>query len=191
MKLCFATNNPHKLEEVADLLGAEFELLTLRDVGCTDDIPETGDTLEANSLLKAQYVWERYGIPCFADDSGLEVEALGGAPGVYSARFAGQHGNHLANNLLLLQKLEGQTNRSAQFRAVVTLIQDATPQQFEGVVRGRIRHQMSGAEGFGYDPVFEPEGFDRTFAEMTLAEKNTLSHRARAMAALCNFLKKS
>lgn len=190
MQLCFATNNQHKIEEVRAMLGSAFELRTLHEIGCYEDIPETGETMEANSLLKAQYVWEQYGINCFADDSGLEVAALGGAPGVYSARYAGQHGNHLANNQLLLSRLEGQTERSAQFRAVITLILEGQTHQFEGVVGGRIVSELRGTDGFGYDPLFVPTGYEQTFAEMAFSEKNKFSHRAKAVEKLCVFLAK-
>lgn len=188
MTLCFATNNAHKLAEVQDALGNAFELRTLAEVGCTEELPETGRTLEANSLEKAVYLHNHYGVDCFADDSGLEVAALGGEPGVDSAHYAGPHRSHADNVALLLKNLHGHTDRSARFRAVFTLIQGGQIHQFEGEVGGRIIDAPRGSEGFGYDPVFVPNGHDRTFAEMTIAEKNGLSHRTRALEKMKKFL---
>jgi XTP/dITP diphosphohydrolase len=187
-KLCFATNNAHKLEEIQAILGDSFELLSLKDIGCTAELPETGNTLEANSLQKAQYLYDHYHINCFADDSGLEVHALGGEPGVYSARYAGEQRSHADNNTLLLNNLQDKTDRTAQFRAVITLIQNGVVNQFEGVVKGQIVKDYKGTGGFGYDPIFVPEGYDRTFAEMDLVEKTKISHRGRSFEKLVAFL---
>ena len=188
-KLVFATNNAHKLEEVSAMLGDRIELLSLRDIHCEADIPETGTTLEANALLKAQYVQEHYGLNCFADDTGLEVEALGGEPGVYSARYAGGEGHDsVANMRKLLARLEGVTDRRARFRTVITLIRDGRTYEFEGTVEGTITTEPHGDGGFGYDPVFVPDGYDRTFAELGEV-KNAISHRARAVQKLVEFLK--
>jgi XTP/dITP diphosphohydrolase len=191
MRLCFATNNKKKLEEISSWLGPEWEVLSLEAIGCHEELPETGETLEANSAQKAAYVWEHYGIACFADDTGLEVEALGGEPGVYSARYAGDHRSNADNMQLLLQKLKGAQNRAARFRTVLTYISAAGRHQFEGEVRGTIIETGRGEKGFGYDPLFVPEGHSRTFAEMPLEEKNTMSHRARAMKKLVDFLKRN
>ncbi|MCU0324340.1 MAG: non-canonical purine NTP diphosphatase [Spirosomaceae bacterium] len=188
MKLCLATNNRHKIEELQAILGNKFELVTLEEIGCFDEIPETQPTMEGNSLQKAQFVYDNYGINCFADDSGLEVDALGGEPGVYSARYAGEERSHAKNIEKLLANLEGIENRSAQFRAVITLILDGKINQFEGIVRGKIIDELRGNGGFGYDPVFVPEGFDKTFAEMTMDEKNPISHRGHSVAKLVEFL---
>ncbi|MCY7349231.1 MAG: non-canonical purine NTP diphosphatase [Cytophagaceae bacterium] len=188
MKLCFATNNTHKFDEVAAALDGRFELVNLADMGCTEELPETGDTLEANSHQKAAYLHQHYGVDCFADDTGLEVEALGGEPGVYSARYAGPQRNATDNVQLLLKNLKGKTDRSARFRAVFTLILAGATHQFEGVVTGQIIHIPRGSEGFGYDPVFVPDGYDRTFAEMNLVDKNGISHRTRALQKLVDFL---
>jgi XTP/dITP diphosphohydrolase len=187
-KLCFATNNAHKLEEIQAILGDSFELLSLKDVGCSEELPETGNTLEANSLQKAQYLYDHYQVNCFADDSGLEVHALGGEPGVYSARYAGEQRSHADNNTLLLNNLQDKTDRTAQFRAVITLIQNGVVNQFEGVVKGQIVKDYKGTGGFGYDPIFVPEGYDRTFAEMDLVEKTKISHRGRSFEKLVAFL---
>ncbi len=191
MKLCLATNNAHKIEELQALLGENFQLQTLNDIGCIEDIPETADTFQGNSLLKAMYVWERFQISCIADDSGLEVEALNGEPGVFSARYAGtpEHGNHEKNTAKLLQNLVGIENRNAQFRSVITLIINGLPHFFEGIIRGKIIRQKRGLQGFGYDPIFVPEGYDRTFAEMSIEEKNPISHRGLAVAKMIEFLK--
>ena len=187
-KFVFATNNIHKLREVAAIVGHQIELLSLNDIGCHDDIPETSDTLEGNALLKARYVYERYHTNCFADDTGLEVEALGGAPGVYSARYAGEGHNSEENTKKLLHELEGKDNRKARFRTVFALIINGKEHLFEGIVRGEIIARKRGTSGFGYDPVFVPEGFTQTFAEMSDGQKNKISHRALAVGKLCKFL---
>ncbi|AIZ64635.1 deoxyribonucleotide triphosphate pyrophosphatase [Hymenobacter sp. DG25B] len=190
MRLCFASNNAHKLDEIRPLLPAGVELLSLADIGCAEELPETQETLEGNARQKAEYVWEHYGVACFADDTGLEVEALNGAPGVYSARYAGPQRNAADNVALLLQELQGQPNRRAQFRTVVALVlPDGRRPVFEGAVEGQITEELHGEGGFGYDPVFRPEQHQRTFAEMPLAEKNTMSHRARAVEKLVAFLR--
>ena len=186
--LIFATNNAHKLGEVQALLGGAFALKTLRECGITEDIPETAATLEGNALQKARYVHERTGADCFADDTGLEVEALGGEPGVRSARYATDGHDFAANNRLLLKNLEGKSNRKARFRTVIALILGGTEYLFEGIVEGTIIDHEAGAEGFGYDPLFVPAGEERTFAEMSAEEKNAISHRGRAVAKLVEFL---
>jgi XTP/dITP diphosphohydrolase len=191
MKLCLATNNAHKIEELQSLLGEKFQLQTLNEIGCFDDIPETADTFDGNSLQKAMYVWERFQIDCIADDSGLEVDALGGEPGVFSARYAGEHGNHENNMQKLLKNLDGVENRAAQFRSVITLIINGIAHHFEGIIRGKIIHEKRGSQGFGYDPLFIPEGYDRTFAEMSIIEKNPISHRGLAVAKMIAFLKEA
>ena len=189
MRLCFASNNKHKLEEIKNVVGRKIEILSLADIKCNEELPETRNTLEGNSLQKAEYVLQHYNTPCFADDTGLEVEALNGAPGVYSARYAGNHRNTDDNIALLLQNLKNDTNRKAQFRTVITLIGiEAQPVFFEGVIRGEIITDKRGLSGFGYDPVFVPEGHSKTFAEMTLEEKNQLSHRAIAVKKLVEYL---
>ncbi|MBO5972627.1 MAG: RdgB/HAM1 family non-canonical purine NTP pyrophosphatase [Alistipes sp.] len=190
MKIVFATNNAHKLSEVKAVLGDGYELVTLKEVGITDDIPETGDTLDENASLKARYVYERTGLDCFADDTGLEVEALGGAPGVRSARYATDGHDFAANNRKLLKELDGVTNREARFRTVISLIVAGEEIQVEGVVNGVIALSESGSEGFGYDPLFIPEGKEVTFAEMSADEKNSISHRGRAVAELVKVLHK-
>lgn len=190
MKIVFATNNAHKLSEVKAVLGDGYELVTLKEVGITEDIPETGDTLDENASLKARYVYERTGLDCFADDTGLEVEALGGAPGVRSARYATDGHDFAANNRKLLKELDGVTNREARFRTVIFLIASGEEIQVEGVVNGVIALSESGSEGFGYDPLFIPEGKEVTFAEMSADEKNSISHRGRAVAELVKVLHK-
>lgn len=207
MKIVFATNNEHKLSEIRQILGDRVEVLSLKDIGCDVDIPETGTTLEANALQKARYVYDHYHLSCFADDTGLEVEALGGAPGVYSARYAAtknptaESHDSEANMTQLLQDLAENNNRKARFRTVIALIlkKDVCPcgctsikqeYQFEGIVDGEITRERSGAEGFGYDPIFRPEGYDQTFAELGMEVKNTISHRARATQKLADFLQK-
>ena len=187
-KFVFATNNAHKLKEVAAIVGHQIELLSLKDIGCHDDIPETSDTLEGNALQKAKYVYERYHIDCFADDTGLEVEALDGAPGVYSARYAGEGHNSEENIRKLLHELEGKDNRKARFRTVFALIINGKEHLFEGIVKGEIIATKRGTSGFGYDPVFVPEAFTQTFAEMSDAQKNKISHRAIGVNKLCKFL---
>lgn len=188
MKIVFATNNAHKLSEVSAVLGDGYELVTLREVGITEDIPETGETLDENASQKARYVWERTGLDCFADDTGLEVEALSGAPGVRSARYATDGHDFAANNRKLLAELEGVVNRRARFRTVISLIQGGVERQVEGIVSGTIAESESGGEGFGYDPLFIPDGHTRTFADMTADEKNAISHRSRAVANLVKLL---
>lgn len=189
MRVCFATNNKHKLEEVKRMLENKFEIVSLEEIGCLDELSETQDTLEGNSLQKADFVFNTYNIPCFADDTGLEVEALHGAPGVYSARYAGEQKNSNDNIDLLLKNLRGETNRKARFRTVITLKGFGDQNHFfEGVVNGVITIERKGSSGFGYDPVFVPEGFTTTFAQMTMDEKNKLSHRALAVEKLVKFL---
>ncbi len=188
-KLVFATNNAHKLEEVAAILGDKVELLSLNDIGCQTDIPETAETLEGNALLKSSYIFKNYHLDCFADDTGLEVEALNGAPGVYSARYAGGEGHDAqANMLKLLHELDGKENRKAQFRTAISLILDGKEYFFEGVIKGEIIKEKRGDSGFGYDPIFKPEGYDQTFAELGNDIKNQISHRALAVQKLCEFL---
>ena len=185
-KFVFATNNAHKLEEVTAILGDKIELLSMKDIHCHADIPETADTLEGNALLKARYIFENYNMDCFADDTGLEVEALNGAPGVYSARYAGDAHNSEANMRKLLQDMEGIENRKAQFRTVFALIINGKEHLFEGIVKGEITKHRCGSSGFGYDPVFIPEGYTQTYAEMGNTLKNKISHRALATNKLCN-----
>ena len=189
-RFVFATNNAHKLEEVTAILGDKIELLSMKDIHCHADIPETADTLEGNALLKARYIFENYNMDCFADDTGLEVEALNGAPGVYSARYAGDAHNSEANMRKLLQDMEGIENRKAQFRTVFALIINGKEHLFEGIVKGEITKHRCGSSGFGYDPVFIPEGYTQTYAEMGNTLKNKISHRALATNKLCNFLSK-
>ncbi|WP_298525407.1 non-canonical purine NTP diphosphatase [uncultured Porphyromonas sp.] len=189
-KLVFASNNAHKLSEIRALLGDRIEVVSLSDLQCHDEIPETADTLEGNALIKARYVWERFGLYCFADDTGLEVEALGGAPGVYSARFAGEHATFEDNVSLLLERLSGvAAPRRARFRTVIALIDEYGTHFFEGSVDGEITLERSGDHGFGYDPVFRPEGRGETFAQLTEQEKNSMSHRGRAVQKLVNYLR--
>ena len=209
MKIVFATNNQYKLSEIRDILGETIEVLSLKDIGCDVDIPETGTTLEENALQKAQYVYDHYHIDCFADDTGLEVDALDGAPGVYSARYASMAGqtsinspashDSEANMARLLKELGNNNNRKARFRTVIALIQrkDICPcgctsikevHQFEGIVEGEIIRERRGGEGFGYDPIFQPEGYDKTFAELGMDIKNHISHRARATQKLADYL---
>ena len=201
MKIVFATNNQHKLDEIRGILGDGFEIVSLNDIGCHKDIPETGKTLEENALQKAQYVYEHYHVNCFADDTGLEVDALNGAPGVYSARYAGGEGHDSeANMTKLLHELGNNNNRKARFRTVIALIEkkDVCPcgctsvkkvHLFEGIVNGEIIRERRGGEGCGYDPIFQPEGYDKTFAELGMDIKNTISHRARATQKLAEYLK--
>lgn len=189
MKIVFATNNAHKLAEVQAVLGDAYELVTPRMCGVTEGIPEEQATLEGNASEKSHYLYARTGLDCFADDTGLEVEALGGAPGVHSARYASDGHDFAANNRLLLRNLEGEANRRARFRTVISLLIGGEEHLFEGFVEGRIIDHESGAEGFGYDPLFVPDGFDRTFAEMTPDEKNAVSHRGRAVRKLAEFLR--
>ena len=211
MKIVFATNNEHKLSEIRAILGSSFEVVSLADIGCHEDIPETGTTLEENALMKAEYIYNKYHLSCFADDTGLEVEALDGAPGVYSARYASlesvasdsqqtlSHDSE-ANMARLLRELANNNNRKARFRTVIALIEkkDVCPcgctnvklvHKFEGIVNGEITREKSGAEGFGYDPIFRPDGYDKTFAELGADIKNQISHRARATQKLAEYLK--
>ena len=202
MKIVFATNNKHKLDEIRNILGKQFEVLSLNDIGCHDDIPETGTMLEENARQKAEYIYNKYHCNVFADDTGLEVEALGGEPGVYSARYAAvknpnaQSHDSEANMTTLLKELTGKENRKARFRTVISLIlipqkegQESLSTLFEGIVEGEIISERRGGEGFGYDPIFQPEGYDKTFAELGNNIKNTISHRARAVAKLAAHLK--
>jgi XTP/dITP diphosphohydrolase len=191
-KLIFASNNPHKLDEVrAVLSNLHIEVLSMADIGCHDDIPETADTIIGNAILKAQYLHECYGVDCFSDDSGLEVAALGGAPGVYSARYAQKSGSTLTNIDLLLQNMTNANDRTAQFRTVVALIQNGKLHTFEGICMGQLqREKSSGTNGFGYDPIFIPNGYDQTFADMDTALKNRISHRYKAIQKMVNFLAK-
>ena len=225
MRIVFATNNQHKLSEIRQILGSRVEVLSLKDIGCNADIPETGSTLEENALQKAQYVYDNYHIDCFADDTGLEVDALAGAPGVYSARYAAMGSAPVAapspsvaapspsvasvavgcaaavpqpkghdseaNMARLLRELGENNNRHARFRTVIALIQHGEVHEFEGIVNGEIIRERRGGEGFGYDPIFQPDGYDKTFAELGTDIKNQISHRARATAKLCDFLTKS
>lgn len=186
--MIFATNNRHKLEEVREILGDGYGLSTPREMGITEEIPEEQETLEGNALQKARYIWERTGEDCFADDTGLEVEALGGAPGVYSARYAGEHCSFEDNMNKLLAEMEGVENRRARFRTVIALIIGGREHLFEGEVAGVITTARAGVGGFGYDPIFRPDGFDVTFAEMDATAKNAISHRGRAVARLAEFL---
>ena len=210
MKIVFATNNEHKLSEIRAILGDTFEVVSLADIGCHEDIPETGQTLEENALMKAEYIYNKYHLSCFADDTGLEVEALNGAPGVYSARYASMASNTSdtspashdseANMARLLRELANNNNRKARFRTVIALIEkkDVCPcgctsiklvHKFEGIVNGEITTEKSGVEGFGYDPIFRPDGYDKTFAELGADIKNQISHRARATQKLAEYLK--
>ena len=190
MKLVFATGNPGKLREASEILGEGFELVTPADAGIPEDIPETGDTLRANSLQKAQYIYDKTGLDCFADDTGLEVEALGGAPGVHTARYAYPDRNDTeANTAKLLSELKGERNRNARFRTVIALINGEGEHLFEGIVRGEITTEKRGTDGFGYDPVFAPYEIGKTFAEVGPEVKNNISHRARAVRKLCEYLK--
>ena len=190
-KLVFATNNAHKLEEVAAILGDKVELLSLNDIDCHTDIPETAETLEGNALLKSSFIYRNYQLDCFADDTGLEVEALNGAPGVYSARYAEGEGHDAPENMRkLLHELEGKENRKAQFRTAISLILDGKEYLFEGVIKGEIIKEKRGDSGFGYDPIFKPEGYEQTFAELGNEIKNKISHRALAVQKLCEFLQR-
>lgn len=188
-KLVFATNNAHKLGELRKMLAGRYDVVGLADIGCHDDIPEDADTFEGNALAKALWVLEHYGLDCIADDSGLEVDALGGAPGVHSARFAGDGHNDAANNALLLAKLEGAADRHARFRTAIALVRKGhDPIFFHGKVEGTIIGAPRGDAGFGYDPLFVPDGWSKTFAEATPDEKNAVSHRGRAVSSLCHYL---
>ena len=187
-KIVFATNNAHKLQEMRQIAGEAFEILSLADIDCLQELPETADTLEGNASMKAQYVFDHFGLDCFADDTGLEVDALNGAPGVHSARYATEGHDDLANTALLLRNLSGVANRAARFRTAIALIDDGQLRLFEGKVEGAIATARAGAGGFGYDPVFIPNGHNCSFAEMTPEQKNAISHRARAAKALFDYL---
>lgn len=189
MDLVFATNNKHKLEELQAILGDKIRLLSLKDIGCNEDIPEEQATLEGNANQKAFYVFNKFGRNCFADDTGLEIDALNGEPGVYSARYAGEEKSAEANMNKVLDKLSKIKNRNARFRTVISLVINGSEKQFEGVVEGEIMDVKKGGSGFGYDPIFKPTGFSKTFAEMNLSEKNQISHRGRAVKKLVNHLK--
>lgn len=189
MELVFATNNRHKLEELQAIVGEHFNLLSLHDIGCNEEIPEEQDTLEGNASQKAFFIYNKFGYNCFADDTGLEIEALNGEPGVYSARYAGEAKNPEANIDKVLDKLVKINNRKARFRTVISLVINGTETQFEGIVDGEILKGRRGNSGFGYDPVFLPDGFSQSFAEMNLPDKNQISHRGRAVAKLAEFLK--
>ena len=193
MQIVFATNNQHKLSEIRSILGEKFEIMSLADIGCHDDIPETADTLEGNALQKAQYIVDHYHMSCFADDTGLEVDALDGAPGVFSARYAGGEGHDSeANMQKLLAELGENNNRKARFRTVIALLEvegdQTTRHLFEGIVNGQITREKHGHEGFGYDPIFQPDGYDDTFAQLGMDIKNKISHRARAVKKLAKYL---
>lgn len=189
MKLVFATNNKNKIKEIKQLLDNSVEILSLEDINCNEDIPETSTTIEGNAIQKAEYVYNKYGYNCFADDTGLEINALNGEPGVYSARYAGDQKNADDNMNKVLANLEGETNRSAQFITVIALIIDGKTVCFEGVAKGEMTTQKSGEDGFGYDPIFKPMGLDITFSEMNLTEKNKISHRGKATQKLITHLK--
>lgn len=189
MKLVFATNNEHKLKEISQLLDGKHEIVSLSEIDCHDDIPEDHDTLEGNALQKARYIKEHFGYDCFADDTGLEIEALDNRPGVYSARYAGPAKDSRENMMKVLREMEGVTNRNACFRTVIALILDGQEHLFEGRVDGKILTEQHGEAGFGYDPIFQPEGFQVSFAEMPMDEKNKISHRGRATQELVEFLR--
>ena len=186
-KLVFATNNEHKTAEIRLALSGKYEVLNLQDIGCEEDIPETAETFEGNASLKSKYVLENFKLDCFADDSGLEVAALNNEPGIYSARYSGSR-DSLENIQLVLQKLEGQNNRKARFKTVISLMLNGENHLFEGVINGKITEGLSGSKGFGYDPIFQPDGYDITFAEMDMSEKNKISHRAIALNKMIEFL---
>ncbi len=188
MKLCFATNNKNKLHEVASLLSDSINILSLEDIGCFEEVEETQDTIEGNSLQKADYIFNKYQVAVFADDTGLEVDSLNGEPGVKSARYAGDQRDNEANIQLLLTTLKDKPDRSAQFKTVITLITEKENVQFEGIVKGKITTDKMGDEGFGYDPVFVPNGYDVSFAQMSMAEKNLISHRGLAVRKLVDYL---
>jgi XTP/dITP diphosphohydrolase len=189
MELVFATNNNHKLAELQAMLGDRISLLSLNDIGCNEEIPEDQDTLEGNASQKAFYIYNKFGYNCFADDTGLEIEALNGEPGVFSARYAGEEKSAEANMDKVLGKMTKINNRNARFRTVISLVIDGLEKQFEGIVEGRILTVKRGASGFGYDPIFQPDGFSQTFAEMDLTSKNKISHRRRAVEKLILYLK--
>lgn len=189
MKLVFASNNKNKIKEIQQLLPSSIEIVSLEDIGCHEEIPETADTIEGNAILKANYVTEKYGYDCFADDTGLEVEALNGAPGVYSARYAGEQRSSEDNMDRLLEALSDKSNRNAQFKTVITLNIKGKQHLFTGIAQGEITLAKVGSEGFGYDPIFQPEGYEKTFAELSSALKNQISHRGKATQLLISFLK--
>lgn len=188
MKIIFASNNKNKVQEIQNQVPKSIQIVTLDEIGCTEDIAETGITLEENAIIKANYITEKYGLPCFADDTGLEIEALNGEPGVYSARYSGEDKNADKNMNLVLEKLSNSTNRKAQFKTVIALNINNEQYLFTGIVEGEIRNEKTGTNGFGYDPIFEPENLAKTFAEMSLEEKNKLSHRGRAVEQLIELL---
>lgn len=188
MKIVFASNNQNKVKEIQNQVPSFIEIVTLEDIGCTEDIEETGETIEENAIIKANYVTTKYNLPCFADDTGLEIHALNGAPGVYSARYAGEEKNADKNMELVLKNLDSLDDRTAQFKTVIALNINNEQHLFTGIVKGEIRKEKTGNNGFGYDPIFEPEQLGKTFAEMTMEEKNTMSHRGRAVAQLIDFL---
>jgi XTP/dITP diphosphohydrolase len=191
MKIVFATNNKNKILEVQNMLPKEIEILSLDSIGCYEDIPETAETIEGNAIMKANYVTQNYGYDCFADDTGLEIEILNGAPGVYSARYAGEQRNSEDNINLVLQKLEHHSNRKAQFKTVIALNLNGRQHHFTGIARGEITNSKIGTDGFGYDPIFRPEGYKQTFAQLTLTQKNEISHRGKATKMLLDFLKEA
>lgn len=190
MKLVFASNNKNKIQEIQALVSNSIQILSLEEIGCTEDIPETADTIEGNAILKANYVTEKYGYDCFADDTGLEVDALNGAPGVYSARYAGEQKDANDNMDKLLSELKDKTNRKANFKTVIALNLNGNQNLFTGIINGKIIEEKIGTNGFGYDPIFVAEGFDKTFAELTMEEKSTISHRGIAVKELILFLQK-
>lgn len=191
MKLVFASNNKNKIKEIQLLLPKNIQLLSLEDIGCTVDIPETADTIEGNAILKADYITKNFGYDCFADDTGLEIESLNGEPGVFSARYAGEQKKDTDNMNLLLENLKNKTNRNAQFKTVIALNLKGEPQQlFEGTIKGEIIHEKRGNQGFGYDPIFRADGYSKTFAELSIAEKSKISHRGIAVNKLIVFLQK-
>jgi XTP/dITP diphosphohydrolase len=187
-QIVFATNNAHKMSEVSAILDSKFRLIGLKDISCTEEIPETSPTIEGNALQKARYIWEKYGMDCVADDTGLEVEVLNGAPGIFSARYAGEDCVAENNIQKLLKEMAGESNRKARFKTVATLIMGGREQLFEGIVNGTILTEKHGTDGFGYDPVFLPDGYEETFAEMSFELKNKISHRAMAFQAFANYL---
>ena len=188
-KLVFATNNSHKLRELSQIMPPDIELLSLEDIGCADEIPETGPTLEINAAQKSFYIWDKYGLNCFADDTGLEIEALGNEPGVFSARYAGEARDANANIIKVLENLNNNSNRKARFRCVISLVIDGYEIQFEGIVNGAISTEKFGNSGFGYDPIFIPDGYDRSFAELSPEIKNAISHRGLAVMKLVDYLR--
>jgi len=189
IKLVFATNNGHKLKELKQILPLDFKLLNLKEIGCPEDIPETGTTLEINASQKAFYIWDKYRLNCFADDSGLEVEALGNEPGVFSARYAGADKNDKANLSKVLERMKYESNRKARFRCVISLVIEGKEKQFEGLVEGNILTEARGMAGFGYDPIFIPDGYNQSFAELAPDDKNLISHRGKAVMKLVDYLK--